>query len=65
TSQQLDLNNVTLLGNLISKFRKKGDHEEADYLQKTLTKCIERCPLLEHLEAKEAIVKKFKEEISE
>lgn len=65
TSQQLDLNNVTLLGNLISKFRKKGDHEEADYLQKTLTKCIERCPLLEHLEAKEAIVKKFKEETSE
>ena len=62
TSQQLDLNNVTLLSNLISKFRKKGETAQAERLHKILSKCIERCPLLEHPEAKEAIVKKFKEE---
>jgi len=62
SSQQLDLNNVTLLSNLISKFRKNGEKDQADRLQKILAKCIERCPLLEHPEAKEAIKKKFKEE---
>ena len=62
TSQQLDLNNVTLLSNLISKFRKKGDKEQADRLFHILEKCVERCPLQEHPEAKEAIVKKFREE---
>ena len=62
TSQQLDLNNVTLLSNLISKFRKKGETAQAERLHKILGKCVERCPLLEHPEAKEAIVKKFKEE---
>ena len=62
TSQQLDLNHVTLLSNLISKFRKKGDIAQADRLRNILSKCMERCPLLEHPEAKEAIVKKFKEE---
>jgi len=65
TSQQLDLNNVTLLSNLISKFRKKGDVAQADRLHDILGKCIERCPLLEHPEAKEAIVKKFHEEAKE
>ena len=64
TSQQLDLNNVTLLSNLISKFRKKGDVAQADRLHDILGKCIERCPLLEHPDAKEAIVKKYKEEAS-
>ena len=62
TSQQLDLNNVTLLSNLISKFRKKGDETQANKLHNILAKCIERCPLQEHPEAKEAIVKKFHEE---
>ena len=62
TSQQSDLNNVTLLSNLISKFRKKGDTIQADRLYKILDKCIERSPLFEHSEAKEAIVKKFREE---
>ena len=62
TSQQLDLNNVTLLSNLISKLRKRGDVAQADRLHDILAKCIERCPLLEHPEAKEAIVKKFQEE---
>ena len=62
TSRQLDLNNVTLLSNLISKFRKKGDYAQADHLYSILDKCVERSPLLEHPEAKEAIVKKFREE---
>ena len=65
TSQQLDLNNVTLLSNLISKFRKKGETAQAERLHKILGKCVERCPLLEHPDAKEAIVKKFKEEAEE
>lgn len=62
TSQQLDLNHVTLLSNLVSKFRKKGDNTQADRLYSILDKCVERCPLLEHPEAKESIVKKFREE---
>ena len=62
TSQQLDLNNATLLSNLISKFRKKGDNVQADRLYKILDKCLDRCPLFEHPEAKEAIIKKFRED---
>ena len=62
TSQQLDLNNVTLLANLVPKLRRNGDTAQADRLHKILGKCVERCPLLEHPEAKEAIAKKFKEE---
>lgn len=62
TSQQLDLNNTTLLSNLIQKFRKKGENAEADRLYNILDKCLERCPLFEHPEAKEAIIKKFREE---
>jgi hypothetical protein len=62
TSQQSDLNNVTLLSNLISKFRKKGDTIQADRLYKILDKCIERSPLFEHSEAKEAFMKKLREE---
>ena len=62
SSQMFDLNNVTLLANLISKFRKKGETAQADRLHDILAKCIERCPMLEHPDAKEAIVKKFQEE---
>lgn len=62
TSQQLDLNNATLLSNLISKFRKKGDNAQADRLYNILDKCLERCPLYENPEAKEAIIKNFREE---
>ena len=62
SSQMFDLNNVTLLANLISKFRKKGETVQADRLHDILAKCIERCPMLEHPDAKEAIVKKFQEE---
>ena len=62
TSQMLDMNNVTLLANLISKFRKKGDNVQADRLYSILDKCIERCPMQKYPEAKENIVKKFREE---
>jgi len=62
TSQMLDMNNVTLLANLISKFRKKGDNVQADRLYSILNKCIERCPMQKYPEAKENIVKKFREE---
>lgn len=62
TSQQLDLNNATLLSNLIQKFRKKGDIAQADRLYNILDKCLDRCPLFEHPEAKEAIIKKFRED---
>jgi hypothetical protein len=62
TSQQLDMNNATLLSNLVQKFRKKGDNAQADRLYNILDKCLERCQLFEHPEAKEAIIKKFRED---
>ena len=42
TSGMIDLNHVTLLSNLIPKFRKKGDNAAADHLRTILTKCLER-----------------------
>ena len=42
TSAQMDLNHVTLLSNLISKFRKKGDTAAAEHLHNILSKCVER-----------------------
>ena len=38
-----DLSNITLLANLISKFRKEGDKAQADRLYNILSKCVERC----------------------
>ena len=43
TSEQMDMNHVTLLANLISKFRKKGDKAQSERLYKILSKCVERC----------------------
>jgi hypothetical protein len=43
TSEQMDMNHVTLLANLISKFRKKGDEAQAKRLYNILSKCVERC----------------------
>ena len=43
TSAMIDLNHVTLLANLISKFRKKGDEAQAERLYNILSKCVERC----------------------
>ena len=62
TSQQLDLNHVTLLSHLIPKFRKKGETEQADRLYNLLNKDIERVQLFEHPDAKAAIIEKFKKD---
>jgi hypothetical protein len=43
TSAMTDLNHVTLLANLISKFKKKGDEFQAERLYRILSKCVERC----------------------
>ena len=43
TSEMLDMNHVTLLANLISKFRKNGDAFQAERLYRILSKCVERC----------------------
>ena len=45
TSEQMDMNHVTLLANLISKFRKKGDKAQSERLYKILSKCVERCAI--------------------
>lgn len=44
TSYMLDMNNVTLLANLISKLRNKGEISEAGRLTRILEECVERCP---------------------
>ena len=38
-----DLSNISLLANLISKFRQNGDNPQADRLYNILSKCVERC----------------------
>ena len=43
TSAMLDMNHVTLLANLVGKFRKKGDEAQAKRLYNILSKCVERC----------------------
>lgn len=49
TSYMLDTNNITLLANLVSKLRKKGEVTEANRLRRILEECVERCPTeLEH-----------------
>lgn len=45
SSERMDLNHVTLLANLISKFRKKGDEAQAQRLYNILSKCVERCTI--------------------
>ena len=45
TSEHMDMNHVTLLANLIGKFRKKGDEVQAQRLYKILSKCVERCAI--------------------
>ncbi|MCQ2256309.1 MAG: hypothetical protein MJZ29_12520 [Bacteroidaceae bacterium] len=43
TSYMLDMNNVTLLANLISKLMHKGEIKEANRLCHILDECVERC----------------------
>ena len=45
TSEHMDMNHVTLLANLIGKFRKKGDEVQAQRLYNILSKCVERCAI--------------------
>jgi len=45
TSEMFDMNHVTLLANLISKFRKKGDKAQSERLYNILSKCVERCAI--------------------
>ncbi len=47
TSSKLDMNHVTLLANLVGKFRKKGDEAQAKRLYNILSKCVERCAPLQ------------------
>ncbi len=47
TSAMLDMNHVTLLANLVGKFRKKGDEAQAKRLYNILSKCVERCAPLQ------------------
>jgi len=47
TSAKLDMNHVTLLANLVGKFRKKGDEAQAKRLYNILSKCVERCAPLQ------------------
>ena len=47
TSAKLDMNHVTLLANLVGKFRKKGDEAQAKRLYHILSKCVERCAPLQ------------------
>lgn len=62
TSGQIDLNHVTLLSNLVSKFRKKGDNAAADHLRKILSKCLERSKVLAEPEDREKMLKELWEQ---
>lgn len=63
TSGQTDLNHVTLLMNLISKFKKKGDDAQAEHLYNILSKCVERSTIFAEPEGKEAMLKGLKEQL--
>ena len=63
TSGMTDLNHVTLLANLISKFRKKGDNAAATRLYGILSKCVERCTLSAPKERKEYFMNLLKEQV--
>ena len=43
SSDRMDMNNVALLAHLIDKFRKNGEHGEAERLYNILSGCLGRC----------------------
>jgi len=43
SSDRMDLNNVALLAHLIGKFRRNGEHGEAERLYNILSGCLRRC----------------------
>lgn len=57
---RLDINNVTLLSHLVSRFRDSGDAQEADRLYNILYACLKRCPI--EPEYKQQIEKQLKAE---
>ena len=63
TSRQTDLNHVTLLMNLISKFKKKGDNAQAEHLYNILRGCVERSTMFAEPEGKETMLKELKEQL--
>ncbi len=65
TSGMTDMNHVTLLANLISKFRKKGDKAQAERLYNILSKCLDRCSKQFPNKAKEYYDNLLKEQLEE
>lgn len=65
TSQQLDLNHVTLLSHLVSKFRKKGEVEQADRLHDILRLTVERSNIFADKETKKAYMEDFEKEVKQ
>ena len=43
TSGMTDMNHVTLLAHLINRFRKNGEHAQAERLYNILKSCVKRC----------------------
>ena len=43
TSEMTDMNHVTLLAHLINRFRKNGEHAQAERLYNILKSCVKRC----------------------
>ena len=65
TSGMTDMNHVTLLSNLISKFKKKGDTAQAERLYNILSKCLYRCGKQFPTKAKEYFDNLLKAQIEE
>ena len=65
TSQQLDLNHVTLLSHLVSKFRKKGEIEQADRLHDILHLTVERSRIFADEQTKKAYMEDFEKEVKQ
>ncbi len=65
TSQQLDLNHVTLLTHLVSKFRKKGEVEQADRLHDILRLIVERSRIFADEQTKKAYMEDFEKEVKQ
>ncbi|MBR4516569.1 MAG: hypothetical protein IKO60_04155, partial [Bacteroidaceae bacterium] len=65
TSQQLDLNHVTLLSHLVSKFRKKGEIEQADRLHDILRLTVVRSRIFADEQTKKAYMEDFEKEVKQ
>ena len=65
TSQQLDLNHVTLLSHLVSKFRKKGEVKQADRLHDILRLTVERSRIFADEQTKKAYMEDFEKEVKQ